>query len=59
MEKDNFEDVGGDGRLMKWIFNKRDEGGVDCSGSAYGQVAGFCERGYETSVFTKCGEFLE
>jgi len=59
MERDNFEDVDGDGRVMRWIFSKKNVGGVDCSGSTYGQVAGCCERGYETSGFIKCGEFLE
>lgn len=59
MERDNFEDVGGDGRVIKRIFNKKNESGLDCSGSANGQVAGSCERGYENSDFIKCGKFLE
>ena len=33
--------------------------GQDCSGSAFGQVAGFCECGNEPSCSIKCGEFLD
>jgi len=33
--------------------------GLVCSGSGYGQEAGVCECGNETSGFIKCGEFLD
>jgi hypothetical protein len=33
--------------------------GLDRSGSGYGQVAGFCERGNKPSGSMKCGEFLD
>jgi hypothetical protein len=32
---------------------------LDRSASGYGQVAGFCKCGNETSGSTKCGEFLD
>jgi hypothetical protein len=32
--------------------------GLDCSGSGYGQVAGYCECSNEPSSSTKCGEVL-
>jgi hypothetical protein len=33
--------------------------GLDISGAVYGQVAGSCESGNETSGPIKCGEFLD
>ena len=33
--------------------------GLDCFGSGWGQVAGFCECGNEPSCSIKCGEFFD
>jgi hypothetical protein len=59
-ERDNFEDLGVDGRIiLRWIFRKWDVGhGLDRAGSGWGQVTGNCECGNEPSDSVKCGEFL-
>jgi hypothetical protein len=45
--------------ILKWIFEKLGEHGLDRSGSGYGQVAGCCECGNEPSVSIKCRKFLD
>ena len=60
-ERDHFEDPGVDGRIIlrgstggeMWGY------GLDRAGSGYGQVAGTCECGKESSSYMKCGEFLD
>jgi hypothetical protein len=53
-----LEDPGVDGRIiLRWIFRKRDEGGVDWIDLA--QDRDTCKGGIEPSVSTKCGEFLD
>jgi len=43
--------------ILRWIFRKWDVGGyeLDRAGSGYGQMAGACECGNESSGFIKCG----
>jgi hypothetical protein len=46
--------------VLKWTLEKWDgEHGLDRSCSGYGQVAGCCECGNETSGFIKCGKFID
>ena len=61
-ERDHLGDPGVDGRIiLSWIFRKRGCGGygLDRAGSGYGQVAGTCECGDESSGSIKCGKFLD
>jgi hypothetical protein len=61
MEKDHFQDLGLDGRIiLKFISRKwMERSGLDCSGSGQGQVAATCECGYEPSGSIKCGELID
>jgi hypothetical protein len=54
-------DPGLDGRIiLKWTYRTCDlECGIDRCGSEYGQVAGTCECGKESSGSIKCGEILD
>jgi len=52
-ERDILGDPGVDGRIiLKWIFRKY---GLDRPGSGWGQVAGTCECGNETSGYKLLG----
>ena len=56
-ETDHLEDPDVDGRIiLRWIFRKRDEKGMDWIDTA--QDRDTCNGGNESSVSTKCGEFL-
>jgi hypothetical protein len=59
-EEGLLENPGVDRRIiLKWIFEKWDEGyGLDRNGSGCGCLAGCCEGGNEPGVI-KCREFLE
>jgi len=60
-ERDHLGDPGLDGKIiLRWIFREWDGGhGLDRGGSGWGQVAGNCECGNETSDSIKCREFLD
>jgi len=60
-ERDHLEDLGIDGKIiLKWLFEKWDgEHGLDWSGSQKGQVAGYCECGYEPLSFIECEKILD
>ena len=59
-ERDHLDYPGIDGRIiLRWIFKKWDEAGLELYGSGQGQVAGTCKCGNESSVSIKCGEFLD
>jgi hypothetical protein len=57
--KDVLRDTGLEVRIvLKWIIKKLSGRGVDSVGFEYGQTAGSCEYGNESSWSNKGGEFL-
>jgi len=60
MEGGHLEDLGVDGRILKWILKKWDVGHeLDLCGSGQGQLEGTCESGSKPSGSIKCGESLD
>jgi hypothetical protein len=46
--------------ILKWLFKKRGRGrGLDRSNTGWGQAAGCCEHGYETSSLIEGGKILD
>jgi hypothetical protein len=57
-KRDHVEDPDVDGRILSWIFRKREVGALN--GSSWLRIrTGTCECGNEHSGSIKCGEFLD